>query len=73
MVQVPRHIHVIVGMGPILLPDHSVYIQLYNNEVLQHIKVYVTHNDSHSEKEWSANLCSAYCTENIHLWIVLHV
>jgi hypothetical protein len=34
---VPRHIPVIVGRGPILLPSHTVYIVLCNKEVLQHI------------------------------------
>jgi hypothetical protein len=53
LVQVPRHIPVIVGRGPILLPNHIVYIQLWNKEVLQHIEVHVTRNGSLGEKEWS--------------------
>jgi hypothetical protein len=73
LVQVPRHIPVIVGRGPILLPDHIVYIQLWNKEVLQHIEVHVTRDGSLGEKEWSVNLRSAYSTENIHLRTVSHM
>jgi hypothetical protein len=73
LVQVPHHVPVIVGWGPILLPNHIVYIQLWNKEVLQHIEVHVTCNGNLGEKEWSINLRSAYSTENIHLWTVLHM
>jgi hypothetical protein len=41
LVQVPRHIAVVVGRGSILLPNHTVYIQLWNKKVLQHIEVEV--------------------------------
>jgi hypothetical protein len=54
---------VIVGSGPVLLPNHTVYIQLWIQEVLQIIEVHVTRNFSPGEKEWSVDLCSAYSTE----------
>jgi hypothetical protein len=64
LVKVPRHIPGIVGRGPILLPNHIVYIQLWNKEVIQHIEVHVTRNGSLGEKkEWSVNLRSAYSTK----------
>jgi hypothetical protein len=54
--QVPPHIPAIVGRGPISLPNHTVYIQLWNKEVLQHIEIHMIHNDSLGEKQWSVNL-----------------
>jgi hypothetical protein len=67
LVQEPRHIPVIAGRGPILLPNHIVYIQLWNKELLQHIEVHATRYGSIGGKEWSVNLRSANSTENIHL------
>jgi hypothetical protein len=46
LVQVPRHVPGVVGMGPILLQNNTVYIQLWNQEVIQHINRHVTHNGS---------------------------
>jgi hypothetical protein len=57
------------GEGPHLLPNHTVYIQLWNKEVLQH----VTSNGSVNKKEWFVNLSSVNSTENIHLQIVSHM
>jgi hypothetical protein len=73
LVQAARHIPVVVGGDNILLPNHAVYIHLWNKEVLAHIEVHVTRNDSLSEKEWSINLCSAYSTETIHIRTVSHM
>jgi hypothetical protein len=64
---------VIVGSGPVLLPNHTVYIQLWNQEVLQSIEVHVTRNFSPGEKEWSVDLCSAYSTEKKHLRTVSYM
>jgi hypothetical protein len=59
---------------PSLLPDHTVYIHLWKNEVLQLFEVHVTHNGSGlGEKQWSVNLRSAYSISNIHLRIVSHM
>jgi hypothetical protein len=58
-----RYIPVIMGMGSILLLNHIVYIQLLNQEVLQHIEVHVTRNGSLCKRKRYVKLCSAYSTE----------
>jgi hypothetical protein len=45
--------------SPILLPNHTVYTQLWKKEVLQLIEVHVTCTGSLDEKELSINLRSA--------------
>jgi hypothetical protein len=64
MVQVLRHIPVIVERVLVLFPNHTVYIQLWNKDVLQDIEVHVTRNGSLGEEQWAVNLCSANSTEN---------
>jgi len=71
-VQVPRHTPVIVGRGPGLLPHHTVYILLWNKEVLQHIEVDVTRNGCLGRKN-GPETCCAYGTESIHLRTVSHM
>jgi hypothetical protein len=39
LVQVQRHMAVIVGRGFVLLPSHNAYIQPWNKEVIRHIEV----------------------------------
>jgi hypothetical protein len=65
-----HHIPVIVGRGLILFPNHTVYIQLWEKEVPQHVEVLVTRSGTSGEREWSVNLCSANSTENFHLLAV---
>jgi hypothetical protein len=66
--------HSCVGRkGAILLPNHTVYIQLWNKELLQHIEVHVTCNDSLDGRECSANLSSVCSIQNFHIPTVSHM
>jgi hypothetical protein len=73
VVQVPRHIPVMVGRGPIVLPNHILYIQLWNKEVLQHIEVHVTRNGSLGGRRMVRKLAFCWSNENIHLLTVPHM
>jgi hypothetical protein len=56
----------IVGLGPTLLENHAVIIQLGNKEVCQHIIIYKTICLMPRKENWPINLCLADSSR--HLW-----
>lgn len=66
LTRVLHYISVIVRRRPILLPNHDVYTQLWNNEVFQHIEEHMIHNCSLGLKKMVHN--HVFCLQHRKHW-----